>query len=184
MDDFCWGLEKQSSTLGEMRIASMATTSTFSISPLFGFGDGNVYVWSIRSGKEVVVLDFSKVNIIQLMHNKFMNQLQAKTLLKGYLRELRQLYKRTKMNRSDYRGGDNHTDSDTSVPQTIETSLNSDSSPDSSIGCTAEDRLRRFKQILPRSALYLLHEEQFLQQVSQSTMRVKQSNRLPQEHDP
>ncbi|XP_062113458.1 uncharacterized protein LOC133824558 isoform X3 [Humulus lupulus] len=168
MDDFCWGLEKQSSTLGEMRIASMATTSTFSISPLFGFGDGNVYVWSIRSGKEVVVLDFSK----------------AKTLLKGYLRELRQLYKRTKMNRSDYRGGDNHTDSDTSVPQTIETSLNSDSSPDSSIGCTAEDRLRRFKQILPRSALYLLHEEQFLQQVSQSTMRVKQSNRLPQEHDP
>ncbi|XP_062113460.1 uncharacterized protein LOC133824558 isoform X5 [Humulus lupulus] len=97
MDDFCWGLEKQSSTLGEMRIASMATTSTFSISPLFGFGDGNVYVWSIRSGKEVVVLDFSKVNIIQLMHNKFMNQLQAKTLLKGYLRELRQLYKRTKI---------------------------------------------------------------------------------------
>ncbi|XP_062113459.1 uncharacterized protein LOC133824558 isoform X4 [Humulus lupulus] len=97
MDDFCWGLEKQSSTLGEMRIASMATTSTFSISPLFGFGDGNVYVWSIRSGKEVVVLDFSKVNIIQLMHNKFMNQLQAKTLLKGYLRELRQLYKRTKV---------------------------------------------------------------------------------------
>ncbi|XP_062113461.1 uncharacterized protein LOC133824558 isoform X6 [Humulus lupulus] len=85
MDDFCWGLEKQSSTLGEMRIASMATTSTFSISPLFGFGDGNVYVWSIRSGKEVVVLDFSKVNIIQLMHNKFMNQLQENTSMASSL---------------------------------------------------------------------------------------------------
>ena len=88
------------------------------------------------------------------------------------------------MNRSDYRGGDNHTDSESSAPQTIETRLNSDSSPNSSTGYTPEDRLRRFKQILPRSALYLLHEEQFLQQASESTMRVKQSNRLPQEHDP
>ncbi|XP_062114909.1 uncharacterized protein LOC133828836 [Humulus lupulus] len=88
------------------------------------------------------------------------------------------------MNRSDYRGGDNHTDSESSAPQTIETPLNSDSSPGSSTGYTPEDRLHRFKQILPRSALYLLHEEQFLRQASESTMRVKQSNRLPQEHDP
>ena len=88
------------------------------------------------------------------------------------------------MNRFDYRGGDNHTDSDTSIPQSIETPQNSDSSSKSSTSRTPEDRLHRFKQILPRSALYFLHEEQFLQQASQWTMRVKKSNRLPQDQDP
>ncbi|XP_062116500.1 uncharacterized protein LOC133830528 [Humulus lupulus] len=88
------------------------------------------------------------------------------------------------MNRSDYRGGDNHTGSDTSIPQSIETPLNSDSSSKSSTSCTPEDCLRRFKRILPRSALYFLREEQFLQQASQSTMRVKKSNRHPKDQDP
>ncbi|XP_062105285.1 uncharacterized protein LOC133816949 isoform X2 [Humulus lupulus] len=88
------------------------------------------------------------------------------------------------MNRFDYRGGDNHTNSDTSTPQSIEIPQSSDSSSKSPTNRTPEDRLRRFKQILPRSALYLLHEEQFLHQAEQSIMRVKKSNRLPQDQDP
>ena len=89
------------------------------------------------------------------------------------------------MNRFDYRGGDNHTNSDTSIPQSSDTPQSSDSSSMSPSSRTPKDRLRLLKKILPWPALYFLHEEQFLnQQAEQLEMRVKKSNRLPQDQDP